>query len=270
MGVRRRNAGFGNLPSSEPFSRRAARTVRRMFLFACAAGLAAGGFVAARSVRAFVYQSDYFVIQKIEINGATDALEAEARSLLNEIFRDRGKNLCALNARELAATFCAMPRARGALVRKVYPATLQIDFDERRPLLAVNLGRLYFMDEEGYLLAPATAAEISQARLPVLTGVQDPLLRPGRRVASARVRSILEAARFIQQSDPFLQNKIVGWSIDSHDEITAFLRSRAEVRFGTDAPLKTLDKLSAGLAANHELETKQYIDLRMERQIVYR
>ena len=60
------------------------------------------------------------------------------------------------------------------------------------------------------------------------------------------------------------------WNLNGREEITAILATHTEVRFGDQAPLDLLAKLACVLPVKKELEHATYIDLRMERQIVYK
>ena len=224
-----------------------------------------------RAAHAFIFESDFFVIadEGVIIDGASQDLNEEARARIQEIFEERGRNLCSLSHRVLAAKLSAIPRAREVEVNKVYPRGLEVRFVERRPLMVLNADRSFLVDAEGMLLALATPQALATRPLPMLTGIQDAMLAPGRSIEKLpRAMDILQAVDFIRVNDPTLDAKLVEWNINGREEITAIMRSKTEVRFGTQAPLVLLDKLAAGLSQKKELEQKVYIDLRMERQIV--
>ena len=155
-------------------------------------------------------------------------------------------------------------------MRKVFPQTLRIEFTEREPLMIANLSKPYLIDEEGVLIAQADPKKLRLLNLPVLTGIYGQNLRPGDRLHQTRLRDILSVAAYIRRNEPLLQSRIVEWNVNGQDEVTAMLDTRIEVRFGDQAPLNLLGKLSA-LRVREELESaRYYIDLRMERQIVYK
>lgn len=253
-----------------PFFQRLVRALRLAALGCLGVVLVVGGFFGAREAHAFIYQSDFFTIpdEGVQIAGASDALSEEALALIDEVFEDRGRNLCDLRHRMLAARLSALPRAREVEVSKIYPRNLKVQFVERRPLMVLNSERPFLVDSDGMLLAVASPQALSR-QLPILTGIQDAMLAPGRSIQNLpRAMEILQAVEFIRTNDPTLDAKLVEWNINARDEVTAIMRSKTEVRFGTRPPLELLDKLSAGLEQKKELERKTYIDLRMDRQIV--
>jgi cell division septal protein FtsQ len=253
----------------DPFYLRAARLLRRFFFVCVALGIGAGGYLCVRTVIRFL-GSDYFKIRRVVVRGASDPLEKEARDWLAAQFARHGDNLCRLNKEFLAGGLGNLARARSASVRKVYPQTLEIDFQERQAHMIVNLDKFYLIDDEGILVALARPEMAGRRGLPILTGIRGSLYHVGDRLEQPRLAEVLNAAAFIRHNDPALNERIVEWNLGARGYITAILDSRAEVRFGDQDPLDLLDKLSAALAKDKDLAKASYIDLRMERQIVYK
>lgn len=262
-------AGRSDRSPRDPFPQRAARFVRRLLWVCAAAVFIFFGYHLTLYIHHFVYRSDFFVLDQVRIYGAGEELESEARAKLAKLLDNEGDNLVRLNSRSLAAILGELPRARSARVTKTYPRTLSVDFEERHPLLVVNFDAPYLVDREGIVIAPADPQRLRELALPVLTGIRAGDYRLGDRIDQQRITEVLESVRFIQQNDEMLETRIVEWNLDSHDQITAILRSGTEVRFGSEHPLHLLDKLSAGLREKPMLEKARYIDLRMDTQIVY-
>jgi hypothetical protein len=256
----------------ESFSVRTARWLRRLGWGLLALTLTAGAAAVGRLLYQFTYQSEFFRLDplRVTIHGASEPLEAAARRDLGRYLVDVTDNLCRLDARRLAAMLADLPRAQSARVRKLYPNALSIQFDERRPLMVANLNEPFLIDEWGVLLDRVTGAQIARLGLPILTGVQGALFHPGDRIQDTRVGEVLAAARVIRDDDPALRGRLVEWNANGRGEVTAILAEGGQVLFGERPPLELLDKLSAALSARPDLGKATYIDLRMERQIVYK
>jgi len=264
-------AGYGAAaPRRESFARRLMRFVRRLCLLVLGAGLIAAGFFGARAIHQFVTGSGYFKIREIRIDGASEALEREARAWLSGPLARANQNLCLVRDKALAAGLRTLARVKAARVRKLFPQTLVIELQERQPIAVANLGQPYLIDAEGAIIAEADPAALQRLALPIVTGIRGEQHHPGQRLRQARLADILAAIVHVRDHEPLLQKKIVEWNLNGREEITAILATRTEVRFGDQAPLELLGKLACVLPVKKELERATYIDLRMERQIVYK
>lgn len=255
----------------EPASVRILRVFLRFLWVSSVILLVVGAYYSYGYVHRFVYSSGYFKIEDVRISGASPVLEKELNEWLGQQLSRSGHNLCLVDEKKLAAKLSFQPRIKTAHVRKVYPQMLRIDVTERTPLMVVVLDQPFLIDEEGVIIAKAGSDVLRQMTYPVLTGVLGSNYDgPGDRLKQARVADVLAAVSFMREHDSSLQKKIVEWNLNGREEITAILASHTEVRFGDHAPLELLDKLSSALAMKRELEKATYIDLRMERQIVYK
>jgi cell division septal protein FtsQ len=234
--------------------------------------VAAAVYAATIHVRAFLYDSDFFRIDslKIEVSGASDTLRDEALERVASLLPEFRNNLFRLDAEAIRAELAALPRVREAAVFKAYPQGLRIRFVERRPLALVNLDRPFLIDRDGILLAAADPREVRSLGLPVLTGIRAQTRVPGDRIEQERLDDVLRAIRFIREHDRPVDRTIAEWNIDGMQQVTAILHGGAPVRFGEEPPLALLDKFSAAIGRKPRLVTDaKYIDLRMDRQVVY-
>ena len=256
----------------QSFGARVSTWSRRLFLFCLLLSLVAGGFFGTRAVRRFVFETEYFKVRDVIVRGAGDALEADARESLRRHFERDGDNLAALDVPTLELTLTQLPRARDARVRRIWPQTLLVEFEERRPIAIVNLEGPCLVDPDGFLLARIHGLEAARAGLPILTGVQaTAILGPGDCLEGDRIAHVLEAVKFIDAHDPGLRKRIVEWNVSSRDEVTAILVGGTEVRFGERHPIELLHKLSGGFnlpEVRREFEQATYIDLRIDSQLV--
>lgn len=266
------DAGYddgGEQPAAEPFRRKLWRWTRHVFVCLLCAGGCAAAAVSAQYIRHFLYQTEYFAVREVRITGAGPELTREAREWINDPLARAGNNLARVDRRMLDNGLATLPRAKQVRVHKVYPDTLQVSFIERQPLAAVNLGQLFFMDNERRLLAPASARDVARLELPIVTGLTDISAVPGCQVDSPRLAEVVDAIQFINTSDAMLKRELREWNLNGNN-ITALTRGGAEVRFGEESLLALLPKLSNGLEQRRELRQASLIDLRIDSQIVYR
>ena len=253
-----------------PFHVRMLRWLRFCLVLVLLGATGVGGYFGWLHLHRFIYLSEYFTVETIEIQGASQPLERDARQWVEDYLSSRRANLCRVDRRAVERGLGQLPRSLQVRVRKVYPDTIKASFTERQPIMVANLDRPYLIDRQGVVLAEADSASLSTLGLPILTGVQRPLVRPGVTLDQKGVEPILAAVAFINEADPVLQGKIVEWNLGARQEYTAILRSGTEVMLGSNPPLERLDKLSSALLLKKKLETATYIDLRVDRQIVFK
>lgn len=251
-----------------PFRERAHRLGLRLLFFVGFIGVAAGLFALGIRADRFVRKSDFFVIDEVAVRGASPGLEQQIRNLVGQIKEEGDTNLLLLSAGETKSRVEGLPRVRSASVHKELPKTLKIDVVERRPLIAGLAGDFYWLDEEGFLLDTATAKEVAEAGIPVLTGLRGSPFKLGKRLDQPRLTETLEAVRFLKERDPELGAQFSEWNINSQNEIVGILKQGVEVRFGATDPLERFAALEAVLQKKKNLRDYTYLDLRFDSQAV--
>ncbi len=94
--------------------------------------------------------------------------------------------------RRIGAALSALPSVKSVTVRRRLPDTLEIRVMERTPVARVAVsgaGYTDAVDREGVLLGPRFASPL----LPLIEGVNEPGLRPGRRLTGPAARMALAA-----------------------------------------------------------------------------
>ena len=251
------------------FTRQVATFLQYAFCTLAACGLLVAGYAGARYSFHFIYRSEFFQINEMRIEGASEKLGRHIHESLAAYLDENGTNLCRMDPDIIGATLNQLPRALETVVSKEYPQSLVIHVRERKPIMIANLNEPVLIDREGVILGRAEHEIIEHLDLPMLTGIGTNKLKMGDRLVKERLSDILSAAEFIRNDDPDLHGKIVEWNINSRNEVTSILRSKTEVRFGSQPPLELLAKLSSVLKQKPEIEESYYVDLRMQNQIVY-
>lgn len=269
------SSASGSRSRPEPFPRRLARAVRRILFIALTLVLVTGGVFFAWQIHRFIFVSSYFRIREFRIHCDGEELKKDALAYLDRsLIKTGNDNLFRLDHQLLAMQLSNkinLPRAKSAVVSKIYPGTLKVDFVERHQMVIALLDDPYLMDGEGVLLARVSPEEMRHPRLPIVTGLHVKSARPhlGDKLNQARLTDILGTVNYIRDNDKLLNKMIVEWNVNARSEVTAILNTRTEVRFGDRSPIELLDKLITGLEMNKELENASYIDLRMDRQVVF-
>ena len=204
-----------------------------------------------------VREHPYFRVAHIEING-TGSLVAESE--LREWLGIRaGDSLWEAAPEQVAARLRAHPMLRSAVVRRVFPGTLDIRVEERQPAAITVLDDLYYLDRNGESFGPLGPEHGRD--YPIFTGVA-PDADGQRRWALRRALELLEA------SDLGLD--ISELHLDPEDGLVLFLsQPRVPMYLGWQAWERRLERAERVLATMSS-PTKQpaRIDLRFRDQVV--
>ena len=244
------------------------RVLRIGATLAVAGTLAVGCYVLAVRFNDFVRHSEFFDISKVEVIGASPALEQEIYDLVDALTSEGRKNLLMLRLEPARLLIEDLARVRSAALRKRYPGTLTIKVEERIALAVANTDGLYWLDIEGVLLARATAEEVAEAHAPLVTGLRGSNFFPGMRVEQARLNETLRTIRFLKDNDPDLGRRFSEWHMSAENEVTAIMNPGIEVRFGDNDPLTRLMALASVLRVEKDIERYTYLDLRFDSQVI--
>jgi cell division septal protein FtsQ len=131
------------------------------------------GVVAAQGLRhrsaalQVVREHPYFRVEHIEIRGAGILVhEAELRQWLGV---REGDSLWRTTPEAIEAQLESHPMLRSATARRVFPGTLQIHVEERRPVAIAVLDGLYYLDSDGDSFGPLGTKHGRD--FPVFTGI---------------------------------------------------------------------------------------------------
>ena len=155
----------------------------------------------------FGYENPAFAIRRIDLQ--TSGI-VRREQLLAWSGVQPGQNLLALDLRRVKRDIELSPVVRNVTVDRLLPSTLRIRVEEREPLVRVTtlrpsptgrglVGMEFQLDPDGYVMSPLeswqTTLPIGGANthgVPLLMGVKQRDLRPGRRVESRTVLAALE------------------------------------------------------------------------------
>ena len=218
----------------------------------------------------YVSKSDYFAVKKVVISGLN---KINREDILRVTGLDRPINIWLFDADQVAADLSALPWLDEVRISKTMPDTVTIEVLEHRPKLLVSLGRLYYLDENGYLFKELEPGE--KPDLVIVSGfTEDELLSrtPGVQTALAEVFNLVEilAARH----DEFKLDHISEINYDAVRGLTIFARrGELEVKVGFGAyeeKFRRLNRVEAHLRQYGQFEGLVYINLEASPRVIVR
>lgn len=219
--------------------------------------------------KTFIYRSDYFRLKAAETKSAFFD-QNTARRISNQILDlYRGRNIFKINLKNIAFSLqAAYPDAREVIARIALPDKITVTLKFRKPLALVRDGKLYPIDEEGFVLPSMDAGSLKG--LPVIDGVDIRYdERKGKRNTSANLKKALELLKEMKESG--------FWADYGADEIDAGdikklsfrLKNGLKVIIGSDNFRDRLKLLENTLKDRRlVIERIEYIDVRFEDAVI--
>jgi len=122
----------------------------------------------------FLSTADYFSISKVLIEG-NEKISREA--LIKTAGLDKNRNIFTFDLANAGKKLEAMPRIKEVKLERKFPDVLKIVVLERAPVAMINLGKLYYLDGEGYIFAEADNQ--SGWDYPIISGIKKESLLEG-------------------------------------------------------------------------------------------
>lgn len=159
--------------------------------------LAWGAYAGARGLyRVLLANNPRFALRTIDAR-------SDGRLTPAQIIEYAGLNgaqrLFGVNLRQVWTDLQAIPSVKSATVRRRLPDTLEVRVMERTPMAQIVMAGTDYTDaadREGVLMGPRFASPL----LPIIEGVNEPGLKPGRRLQSPAARAALAAIEFCETS----------------------------------------------------------------------
>ena len=192
-----------------------------------------------------VYENKAFALQYMDVRTdgviATDLLRRWAGVRLDE-------NLLALDLARVKRDLELIPLIQSVSVERILPHTLRLRISEREPVAQINLASprpnesvqvaVYQVDAEGWVMSPldqhqrATPSNQQADLLPVLSGIDDYVVQPGRRIATQQVRAALKLIVAFEQSSMAGLVDLKRIDVSSPEVLIVTTGQGSEVTFG--------------------------------------
>ncbi len=227
------------------------------------------GGVAASTLLANIWKND-LPVHNMVVEGNRIVSTAEVLTLAK---LDKEQNLFSLDLFEVRKRLEAHTFIRSASVNREVPDNIRIEITERQPVAAVAMGKLKYLDEEGFVLPPAQSEHLFD--LPVITGVfRAGDLPSGKQTSRQDVLDGLELILIAKQLDEELYHTISEVHVEKGKDMVLYSAEYGvPVMFGSDdlaAKLLKLDTFWDSFVTQHGASELRYIDVRYEDQVVVR
>lgn len=226
---------------------------------------------AAPAVYREVVTNSYFQISNVEINGLNRLSHEELIAVMRPLLAG---SIFTSDIRGAAERIGKNPWVADVSIRRRLPGTLEVNVIERVPaaVLKVSLGKLYFIDRQGYLLAEAPGGS-SHVVITGLSrgGAADARLRPGSRIESERLNDAFRINEIFLKDILFSDHAAV---VDLRDLDRITVRTKLTgslIRFGPAKELwleKFLEYLVVRRVLEETGESFTGIDLSFKGQVV--
>ncbi|MBI5473922.1 MAG: FtsQ-type POTRA domain-containing protein [Ignavibacteriae bacterium] len=166
-----------------------------------------------------------------------------------------------------------MEYVKSAAVHRDIPNRVRISIDERVPVAAIVLDKLYYLDAEGVVLPPARSQYIFD--LPVLNGsMATATLIAGKQTTDATVREALRILSVAREVGDDVYKNISELRLDANREFMFYTSEFGiPVVLGREhigAKLVKFEGFWNSAVVREGVDMLQYIDLRFEDQVVVR
>lgn len=254
--------------SRRPFPER----VRHFFVTAAKVCLACCLLTAtaifAKTVHHFLFESTYFQLNTLIIDGVSPELTREIKAA-SGIDTDSVHNLLTISARQIRQRVASHPKIKYVRVVKRYPSTLIIHALERKPAAIVNSQQMYVVDAEAVVIGTLEQKKKGTVDLPFITGVPASRIQLGQPIDLDAVLRSIDLIVNLQEKNPSLYEQLAEVHITDRNEITAYLKGGVEIRFGNAPPVEKLPALETFVTKMRTLKKLHYADFRFGNQIYY-
>lgn len=154
-------------------------------------GVALMAYSSAAGVKHLMYQTDLFVLEKVEISGLKYLEEEDVQKLVQVELQ---KPLFEIEVERVVNHVLENKYIRAASISRNIPSTLLIDVQEREPVMFLVDGAVYMVDETGIMLKKLPGMPVKD--LPIAAGISVAELLKDRRPLY-RALEIIEAIKTV-------------------------------------------------------------------------
>ncbi|NOQ52303.1 MAG: FtsQ-type POTRA domain-containing protein [Desulfuromonadaceae bacterium] len=222
-----------------------------------------GGFVAGQLLIA----SDLFRIDQVNVQGG-EGLSHRQIIALSDI--QTGMNTFNLDLELIGRKIEGNPWVREARVQRIFPRQVAIQIRERKPVAIINLGYLYYLDDQGEVFKVLDAAD--QLDYPIITGFDYKKIEQRDRQYAGDLKAIVELLADLRQREKFKLSQISEIHRETGGSFALFtVNGAVKVKLGQDNFTEKLDRLERIYAQlQPRLSILDYIDLNVNEKVIVR
>jgi len=241
--------------------------IRFAFLTGTAVVLCTAGALMVHRYTLWISRSQTFLIQKIGVNG-NDLVSEKEILRLGEI-PERG-NIWRVNLRESEKKIEANPFIRNAVVSRHFPNAVSIRIEEKKPIVLLNAGGMFYSIDQNGILLPAKSGKLYE--LPIVSSRLPGSIRTGQSVGDPSVIQCLDFIRLVLVKRSELYAEVSEMVYSASEGLTVYTRRKGvPVHLGRDGYERKIRYLEAFLSEwsrNPNRSSIDYLDLRFEGQVV--
>ncbi len=233
--------------------------------------LFAGSFVLVSVGGFFLFQlvmsSDLFRVDRISVQGGQHLGERQVVALSDIQF---GVNTFNLDLALIGEQLEANPWIRQARVSRIFPRQVAIELEERQPVAIINLGLLYYLDDQGEVFKVLDAND--ELDYPMITGFEYERAQGHDPEYADRLKQIVALIDNLGQRDRLGLKQISEIHHEENGNLTLFtLENAVEIRLGRGQFSDKLDRLEKiYVQLKPQFKVLDYIDLNVNEKIIVR
>ncbi len=238
--------------------------MRLALWFAAAGGIA----VFCVRFRQFLYESAYFEVRQVSIQGVSPEVEERMKQQIR--FEDLGSNLLYLSTDALREKLLAVPEVGDASIRCIYPERLEITARERYPVAVLAGERSATFDSQGVAVEFLSGEDFLNSLLPIVSADPAPKVVLGERIADERILRAWGLLSLLRQEAPDIAVRISETHVGPDGDVTLFFDGGAEARLGRREPADILPVFEAFWEQMDGLDGIEYAELRFRDQVAFK
>ncbi|MCK5826128.1 MAG: cell division protein FtsQ/DivIB [Desulfuromusa sp.] len=239
------------------------RTLRVGVTIFSAVLLLVGGFF----VTQLLLASDLFRVDNVVVQGSSH-LKKQQVVALSDI--EMGVNTFNLDLGLIGRKIEENPWVDDARVQRIFPRQVMIHIKERQPVAIVNLGFLYYLDDQGVIFKVLDATD--NLDYPVVTGFDYAKAQSHKAEYAQQLRGVVGLLSNLSQRDLFSLDQISEVHFEADGGLSLYtLKGGVKIKLGSadyDRKLDRLERIYAELQP--KLPLLDYIDLQVEEKVIVR
>jgi cell division protein FtsQ len=223
----------------------------------------AGGFFLVQLLLA----SDQFRIDSIRVEG-NQRLNKQTLVALSDV--KPGMSTFSLDLDLIGRKIAENPWVKEARIQRIFPRQVSIHVIERVPVAIVNLGYLYYLDENGVVFKLLDGGD--RLDYPVITGFDAAQLESGRRKDRLQLLKVVALVEELGSRSQFGLHMVSEIHKEAGGGLSVYtLEDGVRIRLGIDNYKEKLDRLERIYALlQPKMKMLDYIDLNVDEKVIVR
>lgn len=210
-------------------------------------------------------QARVLSVQHVTVRGNARLTKDDVLSLVGDV---RGENILQVDLQQYRRRVMDSPWIADVTLRRVLPATIDVEVVERRPLVTARLGdQLYLVDSSGAII-DEFGSQYRDLDLPIVDGLVGPAGKAGALVDHARVQ-LTDALLSVINTWPDLRRRLSQVDVsNAHDAVVMFDNDPVWLHLGESQFAERLRTyLELGPTLKEQFRDIDYIDLRFDKRV---